>query len=101
MDDDRVCYLASSSPIILMITTALIVFILELVAWVITFLPSAATIPTSINDGIETIIGFTMPMEYFVPLTVVYLALSTFLVWEFLLYSWKGIRFVLRMVRGA
>jgi len=84
-----------------MITTALIILILEFVAYVISWLPNTPVLPPEIPTSIAYFIASVLPWEYYFPVSTGFHVLYLLLLWEFFVSVWYTGRFILRMIRGA
>jgi len=84
-----------------MITTAIILAVLNTYAFLIGLLPNSEGLDPSIATALDYIVEVAMEWNYYISMGTLFLTVGLFIVWEFLLYSWLGLRALIRMTRGA
>jgi len=83
-----------------MITGALIVFWCSMLAFLVSLLPTTSGIPDSVNEGIGSFVNAALSWDYWFPVSTVFNVIFIYLVFEFVLWSWIGVKWSIRFVRG-
>jgi len=84
-----------------MITGALLSSLFLLLTFAINFLPASSGLPSSISTNLTWLINQALSWQYFFPVSTAFTVLGLFLGWEFILYTWKGIRWIISLFRGV
>jgi len=83
-----------------MITGALLASLFLLLSYGVSILPDSNGLPSGISSGLATILNLAGGWNYWFPITTAFTCISIFLGWEFIIYSWHGIRYVIHFFRG-
>jgi len=84
-----------------MITGALITFVLVFFTFLVELLPASSGLPPQIQSGLASVISSALSWEYFFPVSTALTCIFLFLAWEFIIYTWHGLRYMLHFVRGT
>jgi len=84
-----------------MISTAFIYAFVNSYLFVITLMPDSEGLNPLIDTSIQFLVESLLPWDYFWPVGVTLWTLGIFLAWEFVVYSWIGLRSIIRFFRGV
>jgi len=84
-----------------MLTTALIVAVVNSTTFLIGLLPASDGLNPLIQSSLDYIVSEGLEWNYYIDIFTLCLTVGLFIVWEFILWSWLGLRAIIRMTRGA
>lgn len=84
-----------------MIVTKLITIFLGILNATLSLLPTSDGFPDEVTTALQYVTSQALSWEYYFPVSTLFTVLALFLAYEFAIFTWHGIRWIIGVIRGS